>query len=214
GFTTSIDVIPNGVLKPKEEDRIKRSEAAQKLGIHLNEHEKVLLYLGRIHPKKGLHLLLPAFASFRVSHPEWKLLVAGSFYNSTFQSEVEALSALAGDQGVFFVGEVEGNIKTACLSIADCFVLPSLSEGFPNAVVEALSWGIPALVTPGCNFPSIVEYGAGLEVPAEENALREGLCQILEKNTLATMSVKARLLVRDRYQLEHVVTQFEELASQ
>jgi glycosyltransferase involved in cell wall biosynthesis len=215
GMKNEIHVIPNGVVLPKPDERIEREVAAEYLGADSLTKNRILLYLSRIHPKKGLHLFLGAFAVFVAAHPEWRLVVAGDFFNSAYEELIrKRIEELNLGSSVIFTGEVAGKAKTAAFSIADAFVLPSESEGFSNAVVEALSWGLPALITSGCNFPEVEMGGAGRVVSYDEKALLEGLENLLAKpEKLTVMGKNAKKLAEEKYQLCEIVDLYERLAT-
>jgi len=216
GFRAPVEIIPNGVVPPSEDARFPRKEAAQILGLPVNEQDKVLLYLGRIHPKKGLHKLLGGIKDVLSKNPQWKLVVAGDFYRGEgYEDTVRSLARESGmGDRIQFVGEVEDQKKAAVFSLADLFVLPSESEGFSNAILEAMSYGIPVLITPGCNFPEVEEHAAGWITLAEEAALRDQLNTILPNaGELTARGAAALKLIEDRYLESHVVDAYYQLAS-
>lgn len=216
GFTTPIRVIPNGVVLPSERERLSRGQALQLLGLDFRATDKVLLYLSRIHPKKGLHLLLEAATADLSARRDWQLVVAGDFFQGEgYEEKIRKAAAESGmADRIHFVGEVAGERKRAAFSIADLFVLPSESEGFSNAIIEAMSWGIPVIVTEGCNFPEVAEADAGWVIPAECGALRAALAEALaEDDRRNTMGANAKKLVERGYQQSHVVDLYESLAT-
>lgn len=216
GFETPIRVIPNGVLLPDGDERMEREEAMRLLGLNFDASDKVLLYLSRIHPKKGLHLLLEAMSGDLREWPHWRLVVAGDFFQGeSYEDKIR--SAVAGSgmaDRIHFVGEVAGDRKRAAFSIADLFVLPSESEGFSNAIIEAMSWGMPVIITEGCNFPEVAEKGAGWVVQPESAALRSALLEaVADDARRIKMGENARFLVERSYQLMHVLDLYESLAN-
>jgi len=216
GFPTPIRVIPNGVQLPPEDRRPPREDAVRALGLPLEASDKVLLYLSRIHPKKGLHLLLDAIERVLPDHPEWHLVVAGSFfegegYEDLIRSKVAASPMRS---RIHFVGEVSGLRKLAAFSLADLFALPSSSEGFSNAVVEAMSWSVPVLITTGCNFPEVAREGAGWVIegaPQLAEALGEA---VADPARLKERGRKARALIERDYQESHVLDLYERCATE
>lgn len=216
GFPTLIRVIPNGVQLPSEDSRPPREDAVRALGLPLKTSDKVLLYLSRIHPKKGLHLLLDAIETVLPAHPDWHLVVAGSFfegegYEDLIQTKVAASPVRS---RIHFVGEVSGPRKLAALSLADLFALPSSSEGFSNAVIEAMAWSVPVLITTGCNFPEVAREGAGWVIDSASHlaeALREA---VAEPARLRERGRRARALIERDYQESHVLDLYERCATE
>jgi glycosyltransferase involved in cell wall biosynthesis len=101
------------------------------------------------------------------------------------------VTALGIDQHVHFLGSVYGQKKAEILSAADAFVLPSLSEGFSMAVLEAAAAGLPILLTRECNFPKLAEAGAAIEVPAGQTGIAGGLVRLLQLDEAQRMLMGA-----------------------
>lgn len=208
--SANVRVVPNGVVLP-DLGSFDRECCLRTLALNVPDNAKCLLYLGRIDPKKGLDVLLPEFRKLAASHPEWNLIVAGSFKNSEYESLILRQAAQIPNK-VHFVGEVRDERKNACFQLADGFVLPSHSEGFPNAVVEALSWGVPSLVTRGCNFPEVEAARAGLVSELEPNELSSRLHEFCLQTDLNEAGQCARQLVESKYTLDRVVDLYEQLS--
>ena len=191
GITAPIVIAPNGIHLP-EFDMPHPIQEKQKHRI---------LFLGRIHPKKGLTLLIPAWAALRDRFPDWELVIAGPD-ELGHEAEIKQLVAQCGvTNSVSFVGPVVGPDKIALLHSADLFVLPSFSEGFSVAILEALACKVPVLATEACNFPELQSEGGGwICTPTQGN-----LTQSLQHALLALPSEAqdrghaARSLIERRY---------------
>ena len=124
---------------------------------------RLLLFLSRIHPKKGCDLLLKAFAGVAGGHPDLHLVLAGPA-EAGFRSELERLAdALGIAARVTWTGMLSGDDKWGAFYAADAFVLPSHQENFGIAVAEALACGLPVLISDKINiWREIAEDGAGL----------------------------------------------------
>jgi glycosyltransferase involved in cell wall biosynthesis len=215
GFTTPIQVIPNGVPLPPPGEQMDRSAALATLGLPSTTDGRFVLYLSRIHPKKGLHLLLEGLEGVLASHPDWRLLVAGSFFEGeNYEGRIRGMIANSRfHERIHLVGEVAGERKRAALSLGSLFVLPSESEGFSNAIIEALSWSIPAIITTGCNFPEVAENGAGWVVSPQDDSLTTALGEALQQpGKLESAAGNARALIERGYQQSHVIDLYEALA--
>jgi len=160
-----------------------------------------LLFLGRLHPKKGLDLLLPAWAATGASRRGWELLVAGPDENG-YRATVERLIAQLGLNGsVRLAGAVTGPDKLALLQSADLFVLSSYSEGFSVAILEAMACGLPVVATTACNFAELATRGGGWECEPTVASVTEALRQALPAGgaELKERGAAARRLVETKF---------------
>lgn len=168
GFRQPIAVIPNGIDIPMV------------LG-NKSETGRTLLFLGRIHPVKGLDMLLPAWKILQLRFPEWRLQIVGPD-NRGHQEKMQTLAQNLGLHRIEFCGPRYGEAKTQAYADADLFVLPTYSENFGMAVAEALAAGIPAVVTKGAPWAGLVEQQAGWWVDTNTEALVAGLEAAMAKN--------------------------------
>lgn len=145
GIRAPIAVIPNGIDLPFA------------LADHPTEkRRRCLLFLSRLHPKKGLSTLVSAWAKTAPQRPDWDLVIAGPDEGG-YRAIVQAQADSEGASRISFLGAVYGVRKDEVLRAADLFVLPTKSESFGIAVAEALACGLPAIVTRGAPW-------AGLEI--------------------------------------------------
>ncbi len=173
---------------------------------------EVVLFLSRVDEKKGLDLLLAAFARVRSQHPEALLVIAGDGDTAYLAS----LRARAGDLGiagdVLWTGFLAGADKLAALAAATVFALPSYSENFGVAAAEALAAGVPSVLSERVAIaPEANAAGAAVVVPCEAGALAGALARLLaEPETRARLSDRARLAA-ERYSLNAAGTRLAEL---
>ena len=190
GFRQPIAVVPNGIdVFPLDgSTRPARS----------------VLFLGRLHPVKGLPVLLKAWAVIEREFPQWTLDVAGSdvdyYGRSGHFAEVTGLATQLGLRRIRFVGEVHGSQKSRVLHESAVFVLPTRGENFGVAVAEALAHGVPAIVTKGAPWAGLQEHRAGwwidFGVDPLVHALRQALASAPEQ--LAAMGARGReWMIRD-----------------
>jgi glycosyltransferase involved in cell wall biosynthesis len=165
----------NGIDMPDFSILPPRGSLRRRLGIA--DSEKVVLYLGRLTPKKNPELLLRAFA--RQQDADLRLVVAGPAEPGYRQS----LARLAGELGlgarVTFTGPLFGREKLSAFVDADLFVLPSMNENFGNAVAESVAMGTPVVITDRCGIAPFVRDRAGLVVPPEEPAVSDAINRLL-----------------------------------
>ncbi len=212
GLTNPICVIPNGIdlpgawptKPPPWEGKIAPGR-------------RVLLYLGRIHPKKGLPHLLRAWQELRREDPkataDWAMGIAG-WDQGGHEAELQAAArelGIAGD--VIFLGPRFEEDKAACFAHAEAFVLPSFSEGLPMAVLEAWAYGLPVVMTPQCNLPEGFAAGAAISVNAEARDTARGLRELfrLTDGARQEMGRRGKELVAQRFTWPRIAGQMLEV---
>lgn len=204
GIDIPIHIVPNGVHL--DEFAVPPARDTARARWNLGEGP-VVLFLGRLHARKGVQLLLPAFAGALRQVPEARLLVAGPDEGMLAALTAQARDLALGER-VLFTGLLTGPDRLAALAAADLFALPAVGEGFSMAVLEALACGLPVLLTPGCHFPEAAEAGAGVVVPREVEPLRAALVALLPDTARrAAMGRAARKLVEARYTWPQIVAQ-------
>lgn len=147
GFRQPVAIIPNGIDIPPP----KKANNCEK---------RTLLFLGRIHPKKGVDMLLEAWRIVSPRFPEWQLRIAGPD-NGGHLSRMQSLAAELKLERVEFSGPLYGEAKLKAYRDAELFVLPTHSENFGMTVAEALAAGTPAIVSKGAPWKGLVSEGAG-----------------------------------------------------
>lgn len=171
GFGPDIGVISNGVSLPRR---------VPERGEHTGRRS--LLFIGRLHPKKGLAELIAAWALLPVGvRDQWCLKIAGwdeVALLDTLRTQAAALE-IGGD--VVFMGPIFGAEKEAALTDADAFILPSHSEGLPMTVLEAWSYGVPVFMTAACNIPSGFAAGAAFEITTVPETIAAVLADVLPR---------------------------------
>jgi len=188
GLRNPICVIPNGVDLPDLPASNSKSQSANR---------KTLLYLGRFHPKKNLSNLIRAwneiFNSQRGSGERWILTIAG-WDQGGYERELKRTAAGA---SVAFLGSQFGAEKSECYRACDAFILPSLSEGLPMAVLEAWAHAKPVVMTPECNLPEGFEANAALRIGTTPEEIAAGLKQLTEMSDddRRAMGARGRALV-------------------
>ena len=166
-----------------------------------------VLFLSRLHPKKGIELLLDAWPSVRARVPGAELVLAGSGEPSyVARLEARVMHSGGAGTGLRLAGFVGGEAKERCFAAADCFVLPSFHENFGVAVLEAIAAGLPAVVSPDVQLASFVRAnGVGVVAPREPAALADAIVRVLGDAALRRRSaLEGPSLVRARFSPESV----------
>jgi len=160
----------------------------------------LVLFLGRIVPKKSPELLLEAFARWRGSSavaPSSVLALVGPSESTSYLRTLKAdVKRLGLSESVVFTGAVYGDAKWSALMDADIFVLPSQNENFGNAAAEAIACGTPVVVTDRCGIAPVVEGRAGLVISHECEALVRALDQLSDPGLRTRMKLGCEEVAR------------------
>jgi glycosyltransferase involved in cell wall biosynthesis len=163
---------------------------------------RTLLFLGRIHPKKGLDRILNCLQSVKQSIPNVLLVVAGDGEPQYTRHLRQLVSSLGLDNYVLFAGRLDGELKWASFAAAELFLLPSRQENFAITVAEAMQMGVPVIITEKVNtWPYVKEAGAGLVLDERHiNALLPQAIEELLKDdaTRLRMGVQGSRYARER----------------
>ncbi len=206
GLKNPVAVVPNGVSLPPT-SLLRQRDALNEVFPELTG-KRVALFLSRLHEKKGLAHLVQSWASLRQEYEDWHLLVVGP--DDGFEQSVrDLIEANRLENSVTLAGVRHGQEKQLVFGAADLFVLPSFSEGFSMAVLEALSSALPVLITPGCNFDEVVEAGAGIKVAPTLEETRSGLQHLMQMSDedRRAMGRCGRRLIEERYTWEQVAAE-------
>ena len=172
----------------------------------------IILFFGRVNFKKGLDILAKAFGAVARRRQDVHLVIAGPD-NEGWGARVRTW---LGEEGVLgrttFTGMLLGPDKLAVLRDASMFVLPSYSENFGLAVIEAMAAGLPIIISDKVNIWREVESaGAGKVVPCEAGKLTEAILDLLDKPEMARqMGQKGQVLVRDEFQWPDIAVRLQE----
>lgn len=225
GLRNPICLIPNGVALPE----VSSSEPLRQR----SGGPRVLLFLGRLHPKKGLVNALRAWAEVMgeevrgTGREAWQFVIAG-WDQGGHGDELKALcrelgldysdnpsgnSDSASPAPVIFNGPAFGKEKDALMRKAEAFILPSFSEGLPMAVLEAWAYGIPVLMTDHCNLPEGFAAGAAIRIGTEVPGIAGGLRELFQGSPgdLEAMGGAGRTLVEEQFTWPKVAAQMKEV---
>ena len=195
GFRQPVVILPNGVDMP-----------ALACG-PTKEGPRTLLFLGRIHPVKGLDMLLDAWARLEPRHPDWCLKIVGPGEPAHVQAVREQAAAL-GVARVSFEGPLYGEDKTQAFQQADLFVLPTYSENFGMAVAEALAAGCPVVTTRGAPWAGLVSERAGWWVDIGPDPLEAALQDAMTTSAedLAALGGRGRAWMQRDFSWDHIAS--------
>jgi poly(glycerol-phosphate) alpha-glucosyltransferase len=226
-----IAIIPNGIDLREHGNKLRAVQCPLHVGwIPDCCWHKVLLYLGRIHPKKGL---VPVLRAWKEAHrsKDWVFVIAGWDqggheaelknlctellipWRDVRDSELNSASAEWPLAEVVFLGPRFGDAKAACYQSCDAFILPSLSEGLPMAVLEAWAYSKPVLMTPQCNLPAGFAADAAIRIEANPQSIAFGLSCLFNSrsSSLLAMGQRGRNLASSRFAWGHIAKEMKEV---
>lgn len=179
GMVNPVAIVPNPIDHPRTVSPQELSGIRTEVGV--GDDERLLLYLGRLHPVKGLERLLYTWQELGEDHGNWRLLLAGPDEGG-YKQILEALIVARGIKSVSFFGDVQLARKWALLNTADLFVMPSEYENFGSAIAEAMLAGVPVVTTTGTPWKQLHDRNAGYWVAPTVDALREALDAAMRKS--------------------------------
>lgn len=188
GFTQPIAIIANGVSLPPTSVPPRQTN-----------HPRTALFLSRLHPKKGVPMLLEAWA--KVRPPDWKLIIAGNDEGGHLAELKQQSQQLALSSAVSFPGPLYEQAKEQAFQQADLFILPSHSENFAIVIGEALSHGLPVITTRETPWQSLEQQNCGWWVDAQVETIATALKNATELPAveLQSMGQSGRELIAEKF---------------
>jgi glycosyltransferase involved in cell wall biosynthesis len=197
GLKAPCEVIPNGVFL--EEIGTLPAPGSFHAQHPELEGEKFILFLSRVHFKKGLDYLIDAFAQVLAVHPRLRLVIAGPD-DGALQPALTQAKERGIDTRVHAIGPVYGSAKYAAFVDAEVFCLPSRQEGFSVAITEALACACPVVISRECHFPEVATADAGRVVSLSSQATATGLLEVLgSDDARRAMGQRGRELIVSSY---------------
>ena len=192
GFRQPIILLPNGNDMPSANRPPRQAR-------------RTLLYLGRLHAKKGLDMLLGAWAELEATYPDWDLRIVGrgtAEFEASLVRDIEALKL----RRVRIDGPLYGEEKLRALKAADLFVLPTRGENFGMVVAEAFAAGTPVLTTRGAPWSGIKTHRCGWWTDPVPEAIGAGLSDALSlpSDTLEEMGLRGRAWMTRSYSWDNI----------
>lgn len=213
GWNKNVTVVPNCIqidqILSKYPDSLKGKE-------YVRCRSKMILFLSRVHPKKGVNFLIEAIARLKNELKGFTVKVAGPGEDA-YLNELKALAEAKGvGEMIHFLGPVFGDAKWPLYREADVFVLPTYSENFGIVIAEALASGTPVITTFGTPWEELNHFHCGWctdigTEPTVEALLKFLTCSDIE---LQEMGRRGRKLVEDKYTSVAIAKQFYEMYQQ
>lgn len=210
GLKAPVAIIANGMR-----DYQKQPELPLPWPKTFSASSRVILFLGRLHPKKNLHGLIEALAKLKSTSRlnPWKLVISGPIGHDYYRKLLGLVEEHNLGASVYFTGAVYGEAKRAALSHADAFILPSFSEGLPVAVLEAWAYGLPTLMTRHCNLSEAFEVKAAFEIPTTPDQMSTALFNFFsqEDEFRKALGRKSQKIVQENYSWAEISEKYTSL---
>jgi glycosyltransferase involved in cell wall biosynthesis len=201
GIKTKLVKVPNGI-NPDEFERLPDPEVFYRQ-FPSTRGKRIIMFLGRIDPKKGLDILAEAFSRVNKVYPNTHLVIAGPDIAGFLPNARGYFEKSGCLEAVTFTGMLTGVLKHAALSASYLFVAPSYSEGFSMSILEGMGSGLPCIFTKECNFPEAAEAKAATIISPNSEELFKAMVGLLESPAQAKeMGLRARSLIRHNYTWE------------
>lgn len=200
GLTNPIAIVPNGVEVPDHLPPRPRGERRR------------LLFLSRIHPKKGLAHLLRAWARLEAERPDWELVIAGPD-EVGHTAEMQRLARSLHLSRVTFHDAVQGAEKSALYRSADAFVLPTHAENFGLVIAEALAHEVPVITTRNAPWQGLTDHRCGWWLELDETRLRSVLKEATAqpREALHEMGARGRIWMERDFGWDGIAEQMLDL---
>jgi len=181
-------IVSNGINGPS--DLIKKKQT------------KTLLFLSRIHPKKGLDILITSFLETRKEFPEWSLKIIGPVEDKSYFQSFK--SKICEENGIFYLGGISGELRFSHMQNSDVFVLPTHSENFGLVVGESLLCTTPVICTDGAPWEMLNDKKSGWSTDFQNltKTLRKAMSVSYED--LLTMGNNGRDWIKTSYSWKRV----------
>ncbi len=191
-FGTSVVLVENGVTIP--------TTISQKQVVPIR-----FLFMARLHFKKGILPLVQAWQQVMINQQNVQLVIAGPD-----EGELQLIQPFFTDN-VQYVGAVYGAEKMQLLATSHYYILPSLSEGFPVSVLEAMSYGCIPIITEGCNFSTVFQQQLGYQIESNVASIATVLQSILHKDFDADLSNRNASFIAEKYSETYIGEQLYKL---
>jgi len=210
GITQPIAVIPNGISNNWfNNKRVVNSEFKKTYKIPNNK--KILLFLSRIHPIKGLELLIESISEVKdvFLEKDWCFVIAGINELNHVEELQRLTNKLNLNEIIHFLPSMFGSEKLSAFDDAAFFILPSKSENFGIVVIEALARGVPVISTKRTPWSDLNKHKCGFWIDRTKEAFKECLNEVLnlDETSLMKMGYNGKILVKEKYLWESVTQQ-------
>ncbi len=207
-FCPPVSVVPNGV----DEEAFASSNYPLATELkNLRDSSRILLFLGRVHSKKGLDVLIPAIAKAQTQSAV--LAIVGPREPTHYEAIRRVVCQLGIEERVKFLDPLYGEARFAAYSAADLFLLPSKQENFGITVAEAMARGVPVIVSPDVALSDdVAKSHAGLVIPRDSERWAKAIDELLTHDELRwAMAAAGRKAAEENFQWAGIAERWHDL---
>lgn len=197
GIKTPLALIPNGVDQSEFDNLGSKDDSKDRLG--LDKSKNYILFMGSIHPHKGVEIALNAFIEFYEKYPDWNFLIAGPYRDLAYTNRVKDIVRKHKlEDKVLFLGMVTDEKRIDVFNASSLLISPTVSENFGLSISEAMAAGLPVITTQGTPWQGILENNLGWWVELNQDNINSSLGAALNEGTsiLAEKGQRARNYVK------------------
>ena len=202
GLKNPVAIVKNGISIPDLSKQYKDPPWKNRIA----KNKKILLYLSRVHPKKGIANLINALSILKKSdcpsYENWVLVIVGCKEGGEHEKELQQLvSKNKLEEKVFFLGQYFDEDMQACYYHSDAYILPTYSDGMPLAALNAWAFGKYSLLTPACHLTEGYEEGVARKIEPDADDIASGLTHLfnIKEDELKCLGQKAHQFVKREY---------------
>jgi glycosyltransferase involved in cell wall biosynthesis len=178
---------------------------------NISQEANVIIFLGRLHKLKGLDILLDAFKLLHLKDNNSVLVIAGSDFGYK-KNILDTITEYGLENSVVLTGHLNENEKISALVDSDIFTLPSYSEGFPTAVIEAFACGLPVIVSHECGVDDIVKDVAGIVIENNRDNLSNAILYLIENPEIRKKYGEGgKSIVKDRFNWNLILGKYTDI---
>ncbi|WP_440054151.1 glycosyltransferase [Pseudoalteromonas sp. T1lg65] len=208
GINTPVALCPHGIDYAAYQTLPSRVESLEKMG--LDPNKKYILFMSRLHKKKGLDFLLNVWPALSKKYSDWCLLIVGPDYDG-YKQKIEDLRRESSlHKNLMQLGMLKGEAKEQVLALSSFFILPSYSENFGVVIGEALAAGLPVVTTKGVPWSEIESFSCGKQIELTEENLMFSMeeMMLLSDRELKEMGRRGKKLILNNYSWEAQASKF------
>jgi glycosyltransferase involved in cell wall biosynthesis len=207
----NIEIIPNGI-DTKAISKLNKFKFSKPI-LKINKKFHILLFMARIHPKKGLNLLIKSIKILKKKNLGIFLIIAGPIVDIQYWNSIIKEVKISNLQNsIKYIGQILDEKKHEVLSLCDIYILPSYQEGLPISALEAGFFGLPLLLSKNCGINDIEKEKAGMYIDLNPNDIADKIYSMVnQKKFKKTFGYNAKKLIKNNYTIDKTILKISKI---